>query len=156
MVRQTEEYSAADDELEWSHWREKALEHIRISLDQQRGATKSSTFPSTHNSSPEAIKISHRWGGRGEHAALVSIFLWEKNYEEAWKEAVGFGCPDFLWHELADAIAKKHPDRSYRVYRELVTPTLAPTNNSAYAEAIKIVKKMRKLASQLNRTADFN
>ena len=41
------------------------------------------------------------------------------------------------------------------IYKELIPPTLSQTNNTAYDEAIKLLRKMRKLMSRLDRTAEF-
>ena len=46
------------------------------------------------------------WQHSPDHSQLVEIFLWEENYEEAWQEASAGGCSEYLWLQLADAIAK--------------------------------------------------
>ena len=86
---------------------------------------------------------------------LVEVFLWEGNYEEAWEEAIAGGASAYLWLQLADHIAPQHPARAYLVYKELVVPTVEQTNNTAYSEAIKLLKKMHKLSSPLSCESDF-
>jgi uncharacterized Zn finger protein len=86
----------------------------------------------------------------------VEIFLWEKSHDEAWQEATAGGCSQHLWLQLADAVAKDHPDRSLPIYQELIAPTLARTNNAAYDEAIKLLGKMRQAMTRLDRATEFD
>ena len=87
---------------------------------------------------------------------MVEIFLWEKKHEDAWQEATAGGCAGYLWLQLADAIANEHPERAFPIYKELIAPTLSATNNAAYDEAIKLLRKMRKLVSRLDREHEFD
>jgi len=105
-----------------------------------------------------ASKLAHEnpWQTRGHDSTLVEIFLWENNYDDAWEEAIAGGCFAYLWLELADRIAPEKPERAYSVYRELMGPTVNQTNNTSYADAITLLKKMRKLASRLNCESEFS
>jgi uncharacterized Zn finger protein len=86
---------------------------------------------------------------------LVEIFLWECDYEQAWEEAIAGGCSAPLWLQLADSIAQHQPAKAYLVYKELIGPTIDATNNAAYGEAIKLLKKMHQLTARLNYEPDF-
>jgi uncharacterized Zn finger protein len=95
------------------------------------------------------------WQRTSDHSRLVEIFLWEKNYEAAWQEASAGGCTEYLWLQLADATAKDHPERAVPIYKELIAPTVARTNNAAYEEAIKLLRKMRQAMARIGREAEF-
>jgi uncharacterized Zn finger protein len=147
---------ADEDNAEWFYWREQALRNLREGLEAPKeGYNRKSSSPMT-TPSREMIQISNSWERQTDHSLLVEVFLWEKRYEEAWQEATAGGCTDYLWRQLADAIAKEHPDRAFRVYQELIAPTLAPTNNTAYNEAIKLLTKMQKLAARLNQELELD
>jgi uncharacterized Zn finger protein len=127
----------------WSSWREKALIHLHaITKVQMR--------------SEQRAQPKWSWQHSPDHSRLVEIFLWEKNHEEAWQEATAGGCSQYLWLQLANAIAKDHPERALPIYQELIPPTLARTNNAAYDEAIKLLRKLRKAMASLNRATEFD
>lgn len=88
-------------------------------------------------------------------AVLVEIHLWEKNTEAAWETASRGGIPDQLWLKLAAVREKDHPGDAVPVYRRLIETAVAHTNNAAYDEAIKLVKKLRPLLARLDSPADF-
>jgi len=141
--RQSEVPQTSSSTSEWSSWREKALTHLRAITKAQMRSEQS------------AAQRKNSWQPEPDYSQLVEIFLWEKNYEEAWQEATAGGCSQYLWLQLADAVAKDHPDRSLPIYRELIAPTLALTNNAAYDEAIKLLSKMRRAMTRLDRATEF-
>lgn len=141
--RQTKVRRTEHENAEWLQWRTKAIAHLRATIASEKLAVK------------PAKSYSH-WQREVDHSQLVEIFLWENNYEEAWDEATAGGCADYLLLRLADATAKDHPERALPVYKELIAPTLAPTNNAAYDEAIKLLRKLRHVMSDLNRSAEFD
>jgi uncharacterized Zn finger protein len=139
---QTKVRLTTQENFAWLPWREKALAHLRALIDQEKRAAK---------------PVKSHWPQRViDHSRLVEIFLWEKNYDEAWQEAMAGGCTDDLLLQLADRIAKDHPERALPIYKEMIAPTLAPTNNTAYAEAIKLLRKLRRVMSALHRSAEFD
>ncbi|MCU1266701.1 MAG: hypothetical protein JWM21_3019 [Acidobacteria bacterium] len=141
--RQTKVRRTSQENSEWLQWREKALAHLRAVIDKEKLAVKPAKSP---------------WFRQREvdHSQLVEIFLWEKKYEEAWQEATAGGCADYLLLRLADATAKDDPERALPVYKELIAPTLGQTNNAAYDEAIKLLRKLRQVMTALDRRAEFD
>jgi len=130
---------------EWERWRREALRFLRERIE-----------PSHVKLRDEGIPISNPWHSHGDRSALVEVFLWECNYEHAWDEAIAGGCSAYLWLQLADRLAEAHPARAYLVYKELIGPTVDGTNNAAYTEATRLLKKMHKLTSRLNCESDFS
>ena len=114
-----------------------------------------SRVPSAKQTLDRGIPVSNPWRSGDDRSVLVEVFLWEGSYEEAWEEAMAGGASAYLWLQLADHIAPQQPARAYLVYKELIVPTVEQTNNTAYSEAIKLLKKMDKLSSSLSCEPDF-
>jgi len=125
---------------EWPRWREQALRHIRaIIADAKR-----------HK--PQTYRY---WANDQDHSLLVEIFIWEKDIEAAWQEAQTGGCSNHLWMKLAKLREKKHPTDAVEVYRTQVEPIVQRTNNQAYIEAIRLIKKVGGLMKQLGQDKEF-
>jgi uncharacterized Zn finger protein len=123
----------------WQTWREKALEHIRKSIAQDKEEAKN-----------------RRWvWNTVDNSTLVDIFLWEKDSEQAWLEAKEGGCSESLWFTLARMREKDHPEDTLAVYRSFVEPTIMQKNNQAYREAVEMIKKIKQLMTQLYKKAEW-
>jgi hypothetical protein len=129
----------ADYLAQWVDWREKALELLRKSItEKQRG-------------------LKHRWAlpFNAGYSILVEIFLWERKFEDAWKEATLGGCSRELWLRLAEKRSKNHPAAAADVYLRYIEPAIQLTNNAAYHEAVELLRKVKELKGQLGRPEDF-
>jgi len=125
---------------DWPAWREKALVHLRKVIEQERRDEK------PHN---------WHWPGRADNSRLVEIFLWEKRYEEAWQEASAGGCSNTLWLRVAAVREEKHPNEAVPIYKEIIVTVLKQANNSAYDEALNLVRKIRELTVRIGRESEF-
>lgn len=114
----------------WKAWREKALSRLR----EQMEAAKA-----------ESRKYSNRYSPPADARALVEVFLWENNIDEAWAEAQAHGCSSSLWRHLAQAREADHPRDAVTVYLEMVAPLVEQTNNQAYQEAMELIRRCRDL-----------
>ena len=125
---------------DWPTWRGKALDQLRsvVKDEKQRANTRD-----------------WHWVARADNSRLVEVFLWEKCYDEAWQEASAGGCSDTLWLRVAAIREKKHPGDVVPIYKEMIAPILKQTNNAAYEEAVKLLRKIHKLMIRLGRDADF-
>ena len=125
---------------QWQMWREKALAYMGNRIAEARNETKKD-----------------RWGWFQEtdHSDLVRIFLWEKDLEAAWREAQEGGCSNDLWLELAAKRNKEHPEDALPIYQRQIEPTLDRKNNEAYAETVKLLRKVRGLMVRLGREVEF-
>jgi uncharacterized Zn finger protein len=126
----------------WTQWRERALTHLRASIKQQEKRAKHS-------------KAYLQWR-EADRSELVSIFLWEKRYEEAWQEAQAGGCTDDLWMQLAALREADHPQDALSIYKERIAPLVEITDNAAYEQAVELLRKVRTLMQQLGRVAEFD
>lgn len=88
-------------------------------------------------------------------ATLVEVHLWEKNAEAAWEAASRGVIPDQLWLKLATARETDHPGDAVPVYQRLIETAVEHTNNAAYDEAIKLVKRLKPLLARLNKPMAF-
>lgn len=98
---------------------------------------------------------SRRFDPWADHSLLVEIFLWENEFDAAWQEACQGGCSDSLWLDLARRREADHPRDAIEVYRKLVGPIVAHTNNQAYAEAAALIKRIGKLMTGPEKSEEF-
>ncbi len=130
----------ADRAKEWPKWRQQAIEYIRKTIaHEKKGRTQAD----------------RRWYGATDHSTLVEIFIWEKDVEAAWHEARTGGCSDDLWMQLAQLREKDHPADAIGVYQAHVDPLVQRTSNNAYAEAVRLIKKIGELAKGLGKEEEF-
>ncbi|MGF1472326.1 MAG: SWIM zinc finger domain-containing protein [Rubrobacteraceae bacterium] len=118
---------------DWAIWREKALDRVR----EQTAALKES-----------------RWF-RADNSTLVGILLWERHYDEAWREAVEGGCSPGLWLELAAARERDHPEDAISVYRDRIEDLIDQKNKESYREARDFILKVRELMRRTGREPEF-
>lgn len=124
----------------WPAWREKALAHLRSVIAQEKQDQKPRDW---------------HWVARPDNSRLVEIFLWEKRYDEAWQETSTGGCSDAIWLRVAATREEKHPGDAIPVYREIIVTILRHSNNSAYEEAVNLIRKIGELMARLGREDEF-
>ncbi|MDQ2855763.1 MAG: hypothetical protein M3R68_05505 [Acidobacteriota bacterium] len=127
---------------EWPAWRDRALAHLRGVIEKGKREEKTS-------------KNHWHWAGHADHSRLVEVFLWEKRNDEAWQEASAGGCSSGLWLRVAATREEKHPADAVPIYKEMIAPILKQANNAAYAEAVKLLQKIRELMCRLDRITEF-
>ncbi len=127
----------------WPAWRGKALEFIRAEIqgEKRQPAQKRGFWVLT----PRAP----------DHSFLVQIFLWEKDVETAWREAQAGGCHDSWWMELARLREKEFPAETVPIYQKQVDGLVNQKDNGSYAEAVKLLGKIRGLMTGLERADEF-
>ncbi len=118
--------------------RDEALALLRKDLDKEKNNPKA-----------------RYWHIKPDHSRMVEIFLWEKDVEAAWNEAMAGGCRDPLWLELAKQREKEHPDDAVPVYQRLVEPIIAQMKNPAYEEATRMICHIRELMHGMGQKAEF-
>lgn len=138
---QLEEYrnlkSHADRIKQWPCWRERALRLIREQIHRAK------------------LKIRDRRWVVADHSALVEIFLWDKDFESAWREAKAGGCYDSLWRTLAAWREKDHPLDAVPIYWKDVESALKRMGNEAYREALRVLRKIRLLMQRVGQEEKF-
>ena len=108
-------------------------------------------------SAREAVKT-NRWKPKPsvpDHSLRVEIALWEKDLDAAWAAAQQGVCDRNLLIALAEKLEPARPNDAIMLYRRVVPPIVEQTNNAAYEEAIKLVRKVGKLMGAQKRTGEF-
>lgn len=121
----------------WQSWRERAITFLTKEIEKTKRQSATSSW------------------SRADHSSLVEIYLWEKKNDAAWKEAQAGGCTNDLWLQLAARREADHPADAAGVYRKQVEATLRFTNNDAYAEALRLLRKVRHIEKRLGRKDEF-
>lgn len=124
---------------EWEAWRERALALLRAEAQKLTDAEERRS----------------RWAPALDHSTLVQVFLWEEDVESAWGEAKAGGCSPALWLELARLREKDHPDEVIPIYQDEVERTIGEKNNRAYADAVALMWKVRKLMQRASMDEEF-
>jgi uncharacterized Zn finger protein len=92
------------------------------------------------------------------YSLRVEIALWEKDLDAAWEFARKGICERNLLISLAGKLESPRPDDAVSLYRRVVPPIVEQTNNAAYAEAIKLIRKAGGLINaqkQLRQFGDY-
>ncbi len=129
--------SHADKTKRWSFWRGKALDVVRAQIDRAKRNARD-----------------RRWAV-ADHSVLVEIFLWEKDFESAWREAQVGGCYDSLWRTLAAWREKDHPLDATPIYWKDVESALQRMGNESYREAVRLLRKIRALMQRVGQEDKF-
>ena len=130
----------ADRVGQWDSWREKALKHLGETCAKAKHAPR---------------KDQWGWHPKVDHSELVRVFLWEKDVDEAWREALEGGCSNKLWMELAAERETEHPEDALPIYQHQVGLMLDQKNYGAYREAVGLLRRIRGLIVPLGKEAEF-
>jgi tetratricopeptide (TPR) repeat protein len=90
-----------------------------------------------------------------DYSLRVEIALWEKDLDAAWTAANQGVCHRNLLSALAGKLEPSRPDDAVSLYRRVVPPIVEQTNNAAYEEAIKLIRKAGGLMRAQNRSLQF-
>ena len=123
----------------WPEQRDRAL--ARVAEEIAREASTSSRWkpkPSTPN-----------------YSLRVEIALWEKDLNAAWVSAQDGICNRNLLITLAGKLEFSRPNDAVSLYRRVVPPIVEQTNNAAYDEAIKLIRKVGGLMKAQGQSRKF-
>jgi len=85
----------------------------------------------------------------------VEIALWEQDLDAAWSAAHEGACDRGLLVTLAGKLEASRPGDAISLYRRVVQPIVEQTNNTAYDEAIKLIRKVGGLMKVQNQSRQF-
>jgi uncharacterized Zn finger protein len=117
----------------WEGSRQRALAKLRAQVETEIAAA---SRKKTGRSQPWAVC---------DASALVSVFLFEGDVDQAWSEAQTAGCSRALWLELARLREQGHPSEAIPIWQSDVELAIDAKNNHAYAEAVATIAKVRRL-----------
>lgn len=90
-----------------------------------------------------------------DHSLRVEIALWEKDLDAAWRAAHEGICHRNLLIELAGKLEAARPADAIALYRRVIPPIIGQTGNAAYADAIKLVRKVGNLMRNIDQSREF-
>lgn len=126
---------------QWPKWREKALGMLR---------------EKTAKEDAERERHPHKYYWLDQtREQLVRILLWEGDVQAALEQIRNRQISGHLLLQVADKLAEKNPEDALKIYSRLIGPTLQLANNSAYKEAIGLLRKMSALMTNLDRAREF-
>lgn len=89
------------------------------------------------------------------YSLRVEIALWENDLDAAWDFVHAGVCDRNLLIALAGKLESSRPDGAISLYRRVVPPIVEQTNNTAYEEAIKLIRKVGGLMKAQNQSRPF-
>jgi tetratricopeptide (TPR) repeat protein len=123
----------------WLEQRDRALAKVAEAIAREAGATSHwKPQPSIPN-----------------YSLRVEIALWEEDLDAAWSAAHAGVCERNLLITLAGRLGASRPKDAIALYRRVVPPIVEQTNNYAYAEATKLIRKVGGLMQALNQSRQF-
>lgn len=90
-----------------------------------------------------------------DYSLRVEIALWEKDLEAAWEFIHKGICDRNLLIALSAKLESSRPDDAVSIYRRVVPPIVEQTNNTAYDEAIKLIRKVGELMKAQSQSRQF-
>ena len=117
----------------WEDSRERALAKLRAQVETEIAAA---SRKKTGRPQPWAVC---------DASALVSVFLFDGDVDQAWSEAQTAGCSQVLWLELARLREQDHPSEAIPIWQSDVERAIDAKNNHAYAEAVATIARVRRL-----------
>ena len=90
-----------------------------------------------------------------DYSLRMQIALWEQDLDAAWSAAHEGVCDRNLLVSLAGKLESARPGDAISLYRRVVPTIVEQTNNAAYDEAIKLIRKVGGLMKAQNQLAQF-
>jgi len=126
----------------WPDWHDKAIPLLRERI------AKGTRAPARGRSS--------QWAVQGpDGSTLVEVLLYEGEVELAWAEASVAGCRRELWLELARRREGEHPLEAIPIWQGEIERVIDAKKNQAYAEAVDLIVRVRRLLIAADREAAF-
>jgi uncharacterized Zn finger protein len=117
----------------WEDWKDRALAKLRVQV-----GTEIASASRKRTGRPQSWAVC-------DASALVSVFLFEGDVDQAWSEAQTAGCSRVLWLELARLGGQDHPSEVIPIWQSEVERAIDAKNNHAYAEAVATIARIRTL-----------
>lgn len=82
--------------------------------------------------------------------------MWEQDLDAAWAAAHEGICNRNLLIALAGKLENSRPSDAVSLYRRVVPAIVEQTNNTAYADAIKLIRKVGRLMKAFEQSRQFS
>lgn len=91
-----------------------------------------------------------------DYSLRVEIALWENDLDAAWTTVHAGSCGQGLLITLAGKLESTRPNDALILYKRLIPSIVDQTNNTAYADAIKLIRKVGAIMNAQNRNREFS
>jgi uncharacterized Zn finger protein len=151
-------------QLTWIQFEERPnLEHYKKLHDV---AERLGVWPAQRNRARALVAevIAHgaaatsRWKPKAsvpDYSLRVEIALWERDFDAAWATANEGICHHDLLIALAGKLQPSRPNDAITLYRRVVPRIVEQTNNAAYAEAIKLIRRVMEMMNAQGKSGEF-
>ncbi len=102
--------------------------------------------------------VTNRWQPKPsipDYSLRVEIALWEDDLDAAWTAAHAGICNQDLLIALAGKLEPTRADDALTLYKMVIPPIVEQTNNTAYADAVKLIRKIGGIMIAQNRNREF-
>ena len=89
------------------------------------------------------------------YSLRVEIALWEDDLDAAWASAHAGVCNQGLLITLAGKLEPTRADDALALYKQVIPDIVDQTNNTAYADAVKLIRKIGGIMIAQNRNREF-
>lgn len=139
-LEQYEKLYAVAEQLDiWPEQRERALARVAEVIADQAAFT---TFWKPKPSLPD-------------YSLRVEIALWENDLDAAWTAVHAGSCGQGLLITLAGKLESTRPSDAIILYKRLIPSIVDQTNNTAYADAVKLIRKVGAIMNVQKRDREF-
>ncbi|MDO9268562.1 MAG: SWIM zinc finger family protein [Methylobacter sp.] len=91
-----------------------------------------------------------------DYSLRVEIALWEDDLDAAWAAAHAGSCNQGLLIALAGKLESVRPNDALILYKRVIPPIIELTNNTAYADAVKLIRKVDGIMHTQKRNREFD
>ncbi|MDD5410677.1 MAG: hypothetical protein PHF31_04570 [Methylobacter sp.] len=102
--------------------------------------------------------VTNRWRPKPSipnYSLRVEIALWEDDLDAAWVAAHAGICNQGLLVTLAGRLESVRADDALVIYKQVIPPIVEQTNNTAYADAAKLICKIGGIMIAQKRNREF-
>lgn len=106
----------------------------------------------------DAAAATNRWHPKPsipDYSVRVAIALWEDDLDAAWISTQTGACNRNLLITLAGKLEPERPHDALILYKRIIPAVVEETNNTAYAEAVKLIRKVGNIMNSLNRHREY-
>lgn len=90
-----------------------------------------------------------------DYSLRLEIALWENDLDAAWTAVHAGKCNQGLLIALAGQLEPTRPNDALILYKRMIPPIVDQTNNTAYADAVKLIRKVGAIMNAQQRNREF-
>ncbi len=90
-----------------------------------------------------------------DYSLRLEIALWENDFDAAWEAIHAGSCKQDLLITLAGKLERTRPNDALILYKRVIPSIVDQTNNTAYAEGIKLINKVGAIMNAQKRYSEF-